>query len=143
MNDNLQEQIKIVAEARANSQKLAEDKRVAYNNWLADNDGLLKSVEEANALVSAEEATLRELTLRAYEETGNKTPADGVSVKIFKTLNYDPKEALDWAVKHTIALTLDKKAFESTAKATPLDFVTTIEEPRAQIASDLPLDKED
>jgi len=52
-------------------------------------------------------------------------------------LDYDPKEALKWAMEHQIALSLDKSSFDKFAKATPLDFVTIREEPRAQIAQNL------
>jgi len=133
-------QIKVVAEVRESAQKLTEAKRIAYERWLADNDGLLKSIEEANALVSAAETNLRELTIKAYQETGNKTPAPGVGIREVTKLEYDAKEAFNWAVEHKIMLKLDTPAFEKMAKMAPETrpgFVKVHTDPQATIATDL------
>ena len=135
----IETQIEVVVLARENAQRARDSKSVAYSAWEQEYKSLLDSVTATSELVAEEEAKLRALTLQAYEQTGNKAPALGVSVKIFQTLDYDPKEALKWAMAHQIALSLDKKSFETFAKATPLEFVTIGEEPRAQIATELSL----
>jgi len=135
----LEAQIKVVAEARVKASELKEKRDTLLEEWNKANQELFDDLTQAGAEVAEVEAKLRELTLQAYQETGSKTPARGVSVKIFQTLDYDPKEALKWAMAHQIALSLDKKSFEGFAKATPLEFVSLTEEPRAQIATDLSL----
>jgi len=137
METTLSEQIKKVAEVRQSAKTLSEAKKASLEKWEDENRVLLEAIADSIARVAEEEAKLRELTLQAYQATGEKIPAPGVSVKVFQTLNYNPQEALDWALQHKIALTLDKKSFENIAKNTPLDFVTINEEPRAQIATDL------
>jgi len=135
--EQLKAQIKVVARTRGKASELKEQRDILLEDWNKANQVLLDTLTQAGADVAVEEAKLRELTLQAYTETGNKSPAEGVSVKIFQTLDYDPKEALKWALHHEIALSLDKKSFETFAKATPLEFVSITEEPRAQIATKL------
>ena len=135
--EDIEVQIEVVILARENAQRAREAKAVAYAAWEREYKSLLDSVTDTSTVVTEEEDELRALTVKAYEQTGNKTPAVGVSIKIFQTMDYDPKEALKWAMTHQIALSLDKKSFENIAKNTPLEFVTIGEEPRAQIAQNL------
>ena len=98
---------------------------------------MLDEVAITAQFVSDYEAQLRALTLQAYAETGNKTPAPGVAVREVTKLSYNLQEALDWAIEHKMALKLDTPAFERIAKASPLPLVTVSQEPQATIASDL------
>lgn len=137
MAENLVEQIKVVAQAREHQAFLSDLKKKRLEEWETQHAGLLADIAENSKFLAEAETLLREATIKVYRETGNKAPALGVSVKIFQTLDYDPKEALKWAMSHQVALSLDKKSFEGFAKATPLDFVSVNDEPRAQIATDL------
>ena len=137
MEEQLNEQIKVVIEARELAREANERKIEAYQKWVDDHSQLIANESDAKNYCQEAETKLRELTLEAYSQTGNKAPVPGVTVKIFQTLDYDPKEALKWALHHEIALSLDKKSFETFAKATPLEFVSITEEPRAQIATQL------
>jgi len=135
--DALKRQINMVVEARekareANCQRVAE-----YNKWLEANQSLFDNETATKLACNEAEGALREMAIEKYSETGDKAVAPGVAVKIFEVLDYEPKEAFKWAMAHQIALSLDKKSFETLAKATPLEFVTIKEEPRAQIAQDL------
>jgi len=135
----INEQVQCVASYREKLASLKTARDVAYQQWQKDNELLLKDLAETSAVLEEEEATLRVHALIEYGETQNKNPAPGVSVKIFIRLDYEAKEALAWAINHTVALQLDKKLFENLVKAMPVkpDFVTSREEPQAQIASDL------
>jgi len=139
--EELEKQIKVVAEARQNVKEATEWRTSAYQRWLEANQVLLDNETNTKETCSEAEALLRELTLQAYAETGNKAPAEGVSVKIFEVLNYDSKEAMGWALEHRVALKLDTPTFEKIAKVDTPSFVTITEEARAQIARDLSLDK--
>ena len=136
MNE-LEEQIKAVAEARQKATGLRSQRFESVSEWNKANKELLDAVSQAEEDVAAKEAQLRELTLQVFAFTDNKTPAEGVSVKVFSKLEYDPKEALKWSMSHQVALKLDAPIFENLAKAAPMDFVQTKDEPRAQIAQDL------
>ncbi|KKN76949.1 hypothetical protein LCGC14_0366010 [marine sediment metagenome] len=140
IKEELQTQIKVVAEARHKITELREEKNIALSMWENENKELLRSLDIMTEEVSVVEAWLRTLTLKAYNETGSKAPAVGVSVKMFEVLNYDADKAKEWALEHRVVLSLDKKSFEDFAKATPLEFVSITEEPRAQIATNLPVE---
>ncbi len=133
----LRGQVQVVAAARNKASSLKKQRDDLLEQWNKDNRELLDSLTQAGAGVAVEEATLRELTLQAYQETGNKQPVEGVGVKIFRKLLYNQDEAKDWCLEHRVALKLDTPVFEKLAQAEKLSFVTHIEEPRAQIASNL------
>jgi len=133
----LLEQIKLVAEAREKSKRAYIDKLAALEVWEMENKALLEGAQEAHSQVAEAEAKLRELTLKAYQETGNKAPAPGVGIREVTKLEYDPKNALMWAVEHRLALQLNKTAFEKIAKTDTPEFVTVSTEPQATIATDL------
>lgn len=135
--DKLGTQINVVVEAREKSRLLSDKRKSMYDAFIAEHTGFFADVATAASEVGEAEDQLRELTLQAYAETGNKVPEVGVGIREVTKLTYDAKEAFKWALHHEIALTLDKKSFETFAKATPLDFVTVSQEPQATIATDL------
>ena len=85
------------------------------------------------------EDELRVMAVEAYEATGNKKPGPGVAIREVLKMDYDPIVALDWAKKHDLCLTLDRKNFEDLAKrrAGDLDFVEYRNEAQAIISTDL------
>ena len=134
------EQIKVVAEARRKAQGLSEAKKSSLDRWEQDNLRLLSEVASATEQVGEAEAKLRELTLQAYEETGDKAPAPGVGIREVTKLEYDQRKAFEWALEHKIVLKLDVSAFEKMAKMaseTRPSFVTIFTEPQAIIATNL------
>ena len=135
--EELEEQIRVVAEARKKSLEVNEVKRLAMDKYLKLNCALYDSADIATQATLVAEATLRELALKAYAETGNKTPAVGVGIREVTKLAYDNGVALDWAKSHSMALSLDKRAFEKIAKADTPDFVSITTEPQATIATNL------
>ena len=53
-------------------------------------------------------------------------------------LAYDYQDALNWALAHNMALTVDLKSFEKIARATPIPFVEKHEVAQATTARELP-----
>ena len=140
MIEQLQEQIKVVAEARHKASTLKDVKHLAYEEFEKLNVELLDSVDVATEEVGLEEAKLRELTLEVYAETGNKAPALGVGIREVTKLDYDVTKAFEWALEHRIALQLNKSAFDKLAKTAPEtrpSFVMVTTEPQATIAMNL------
>jgi len=137
MIEQLKEQIKVVAEARRDSQEMADKRKSLYDEFQTTHCEFLGDVVVAATVVSEAEDKLRELTLQAYAETGNKAPAPGVGIRERTILTYDNKVAFDWAKAHKMALKLDTSAFEKIAKASPPDFVKITTEPQATIATNL------
>ena len=142
MIEQLKEQIKVVVETRCKAQTLKEMVSELRTEWEKYNAQTLDNLTQAGADVAAEEAKLRELTLQAYAETGNKAPVPGVGIREMTKLEYDEKVAFDWAKAHKMALKLDTKAFEKIAKADTPDFVKIITEPQATIATQLEIVKD-
>jgi len=133
----LEAQVKVVANARQYAQILKESKAEAVTRWEKENAGFLEKVKQSTYTVDIEEDELRQLTIKAYEETGNKAPVPGVGIREVTKLDYEQPEALHWAIEHTMALSLDKKAFEKIVKASPLPFVTITHPVEATIAQNL------
>lgn len=138
--DILRAQVREVAQRRADRDALAaqlRDVRAAFEATLGDLPARLKGASEA---VAMSEDAARKLAEAIYATTQEKKPCDGVQVKVGTVYEYDAAQAFAWAQQTQMALipeSLDVKAFEKIAKATPLPFVTAREEGRAQIATDL------
>ena len=80
---------------------------------------------------------LRGEAVRLYEETGNKRPAPGVGIRVYRHLRYDMQEAANWCWRNAPALLmLDTKAFEKTAITLGAP-VEEVEEVTAIIAKEL------
>ncbi len=133
----LRTQINAVVDARGKSQELADKKKTLYDAFQSEHSEFFGEVATVATEVSEAEEKLRELTLRAYAETGNKAPEVGVGIREVTVLTYDGKVAFDWAKSHKLALKLDTEAFKKIAKADPPDFVKITTEPQATIATEL------
>ena len=135
--ETLKSQIRVVAKAQQKTAELKSQRDILLKAWNDDNRELFDTLTQAGAEVAEVEAKLRELTLLAYAQTGNKAPTPGVGVREITKLEYDGVVAFDWAVEHKMAIKLDVSAFEKIAKASPLDFVTISLESQATIATQL------
>lgn len=119
---------------------LTAQKAAAYEAWRTDNLALLANVDNTEAEVKRLEAEIRQEAVRTYQMFDNPHPYPGVEVKVFTVLTYEEREALQWAVTHGIALTLNKRLFEDIAKGptgAEMPFVKISKEARAQLAKDL------
>lgn len=143
----VQEKLKELAQANERSSGLSADIKAAKEILEATSE--YKTLEafrvEASA-VGQTITTLREeinqLTLEAYDQTGDKKPAPGVGIRVTKSLVYDETQAREYCVTNLVeALKLDKRIFEKYANGVsevkPLEFVTIKETPSATIATDL------
>ena len=141
--------INYAAQIRTLAQKVAQARHI-YEQCKEILDDAKQTFEQANAhLFEMAQVTrkdqleaethLRELTLKAFAATENKTPWPGVAVKIMTQVFYDKALAMAWATEHRVCLQLDTKAFEAFAKVNPaqMPFVEVRQEPQATIAKDL------
>lgn len=97
----------------------------------------LAAYAEAKVAREQAEEAMRSAALAEWEQTKDRKAIGGAEVKLYDVLDYPDADALAWAKESGLCLVLDKKAFEKVAKATPLPFVTTRQEPRVSLASDL------
>ena len=137
MLDELKNQVQVVAEARQLATELKDQRDVLLKEWNEANQVLFDSLTQQEFCVAYTEDRLRELTLQAYTETGNKTPAPGVGICEVTKLEYDPQDAFAWAIKHLVSLKLDVIEFTKIAKVSPPDFVEVTTEPQATISHNL------
>lgn len=133
----LQEQIRLVHEARDHQALLVDLKKKRLDEWEQEHAGLLSDIVDNSRFLADAEALLRETLIRVYQETGNKQPAPGVGIREVTRLEYDAQVAFLWATEHKMALKLDISAFEKIAKASPPEFVKTLTVPQATIATNL------
>mgnify|MGYP000048722642 CR=1 FL=1 len=84
-----------------------------FEQWKQDNAELWDEHDVAVDYAGKAETTLRETIKAAYAaDPTKKAVAPGLSVRITKKPVYDAEQAFQWALKHQLALALDKKAFE-------------------------------
>ena len=133
----LDEQIKKVHKLRGDVAFLQTAEANLKKVFLHDNQELYDTMDKVKTECAEAEQALRELTLQAYKDTGNKAPSPGVGIRIITKLIYDVGKAFEWAKQHGLALKLDTPAFEKIAKASKPDFVENREEAQATIATDL------
>lgn len=133
----LEEQIKEVAQLRDTVDKLKKWKSEAMMAWEKEHEKQLSDIVIQAAKLTEAETKLREQAVELFKTTGNKQVADGVGIRETEKLEYDEKQAFEWAKEHVMALSLDKKAFDKIAKASPMEFVKVVSVPTAAIATDL------
>ena len=131
------EQVNMVVEAREKARKATNERTASYQAWVEVNQNLIDSEKVAKESCFEAETSLREMAVETYRKTLGKDVAPGVGIRVMMKLEYDAKEAMEWAVKHALALKLDNAKFEKIAKTENLSFVTITEEPTATIATEL------
>jgi len=121
----MRDEAKALADARTKLEEQSASLALLRRGWEESVAGNITAVEEAKAAVSIAEENLRKAGLAYYTENPDtKKLPFGLNVRITSTLEYSTDNALAWAVEHKMALSLDKKAFESIAKTHNVPFVT-------------------
>lgn len=87
-------------------------------------------------------ANIEAVALKEYETTNIKQLADGLSIRVYKKVQYDQAEATKWAIANAPTMVkIDGRLFEKHAKAvqdtTPIEFVEIYDDPKVAISSDL------
>ena len=139
---NLSEQLQQVKDLRTKkeaalaavaTQQDVVNKGEAYQELLR----LKVTRDQITEATEAAEKALREAAVARYAETKDKAILPGLTIKIFKKLVYDVKEAEEWArVKAPAVFKFSAAAFEKVAVTLSAP-VTVVEDPRAEIASTL------
>ncbi len=111
--------------------------QIAYSTFLSTQAARLNNKTELTQEIEELELSIHTAGMQMYDATHNRTPAPGVTVKMFTVMRYHDSVVLEWCKAHDIALTFDRKVFEKIAQADPPPFVQIAQEPRVQIATDL------
>ena len=120
--EELQAQVIVVAKARRIAAEKSDDYSEAMEKWKHDNESLIAEKKDAEIDSLFAESKLRELTLAYFKETGEKKPLPELGIRVVEKLEYPELIAFQWANEHSLALMLDKKAFEAIVKAQPTTF---------------------
>jgi len=118
---------------REKLETLKTKKQIAYEEFLKNNEKLLMDIEESIGQINETTEKIGITALDLYIKTGNKKLDYGVGIRVMKKLEYDETLAFSWAKNHSLALSLDRKAFEKIAKIDPIDFVEIKEVPQVTI----------
>lgn len=139
----MKQNLKILAELRRMHDKHKEILAEKKTEFEKENQIVIDLIEDIQGRMQASEDLIREEAMLKYKETGEKKLEFGVGIRVMKRLNYDEKEAFSWAKDHSLALALDKRAFEKIAKVDDIDFVETTEEAMATIPKEINLGEEE
>lgn len=140
MSTALMHHLRELANLRADQVAAADALKLKRAQFDAENAALIAHAKQLGDAVGTAEIQVRAIARLEYEQTSSKTPAPGVEIKIGKLYEYSSEDALAWAKQTKLCLvpeSLDEKAFEKIAKATPLPFVKVKEEPKVFIATQL------
>lgn len=137
-NSQIESKLQELAKARRYADGLLEDKN-AWQTLLEktpEYQALEQTQDELSKTKAEIEAMTAEIKTAAVE---NDFTTEGLTIKNFAIVDYDPSQAVVWATetKQFSLLKLDTTQFNKVAKALDLDFVTKGSERRAQIATNL------
>lgn len=127
-----------VAHTRANEVGLQAELDLRISAFEASIENIRQQMATAKIARQGAEKWMREALLEAHAQTGEKKFPGG-GIRMVKTLEYTEDAALFWAQQHSMALLLDRRAFEKLAKSGNVSatIVTIAEEAQATIDSDL------
>lgn len=133
----MQNEAKALADARTEYEELASIFASQKRDWEESVAELAGHVADAKSKMQAAEDALRTAGLAHYEaHPESKKLPFGLGVRVTQSLVYDADTAFQWAQEHKMALSLDKRAFETIAKVSPPEFVTVEEVPTVTIPTD-------
>lgn len=111
-----------------------------------ENKELISCLNEGSDTVKTLENNLREMGMEEYKSTKETKLSFGLGVRNYTKLEYKEEDAMDWCIRHNIALKLDKSGFETIAKAQEkmkngLNFVTINVDPSITLPKTFDLNK--
>lgn len=121
--------------------ELAE-KRKAFD---IENEELYNQLELAGVSLEDIKSNVRLEALAEFGESNNKKLLGGIGIRVRSVLEYDESLALTWAKLHSVAVVLDKKAFENIAKESKdveLGFVSQKEVPTVTFPKEILLEED-
>ncbi len=138
---DLREKVADLARARDRAKRVTAtldfERFRADQIFAAANETLIVEQADAVKAINSQEQSLRGLAIAFGEATGERKPVPGVELITQTKLVYQDADALAWAQRTGIALSLARKEFERVAKSTALPFVTTTQSLAVRLAADL------
>lgn len=104
-------------------EELRENREVVEQDFLKDNEGLIKKINNLSEEQDIEKSHFKEQALKLFETTKEKKLIGGLGIREGTNLIYDSEEAFAWAKEHSLCLQLNSKEFEKIAKTQEIEFV--------------------
>ena len=133
----MKELIEKLKESRSKYNELKTQYKTDLELFKLEHEGMLSSMEREELNMAEFTDIISQRAIKEYNKTGIKTLYGGIGIRVMQRLEYNPTRAVEWAKKHSIALMLDKKAFEKIAKIEDINFVTKREIPTVTIPREL------
>ncbi len=101
-------------------QQIAEKKRL----FEEENRELRERINKLSEELDLDQSQFKEQAFDIYSKTGEKKLIGGLGIRVGVSLEYEDKQAFQWAVNHALCLQLNKREFEKIAKTQDIEFVT-------------------
>jgi hypothetical protein len=140
MNNEITERVRVLANVRELHESNKSKLKARQDAFNVENANLINEITLSAPAIVAAEVALKAVVESEYRATGEKKPAAGVEVKLFKEFAIDEAAGLAWAKEKELCLIpeqLDVAAVKKLATVQPLPFVTVTQIPKVTIASDL------
>lgn len=124
-------------------EKLNNDKENLKNLkeiFTIDTKDLVLKIKELEKGIKSLKEQLSEEGIQEFNETGNKNLLGGLKIKEMEVVSYSEEDAFKFAKEKDLFLTLDKKAFDKSAKTLGVDFVKITKEPKVTFPSTIKLE---
>lgn len=138
MNIEKLKELKVTQEELNNKENLLKHRKEVFEQ---ENLDLMHEINYLKSKVTNCKEILTENAEAGYLKDNKKVRLGGVTVWITKHLDYDDKDAFNWAIKHQMCLELNKKEFEQIAKIQKLDFVKNSEKIKVTFPKEIKLDE--
>lgn len=135
--NNLQE----YTECKANLEHFKLELKTKREAFETENIELIDHIHTTQEQLEQHKELITLQAKQEYEATTQKKLLGGIGIRIVKLLTYELPEALSWAKKHDMALSLDKKLFENIAKTQLLPFVDISEEVKVTFPREIVLEE--
>jgi len=130
------DKIRVLHELRKEKEWLDTELKQSKREWEEENEDLLLSRSDLVTDIEKMVAELKQWRVDEYDGE-DKSKRFGLGIQERLQLEYDEEEALIWATEHKLALSLNKKKFETIAKGGDLGFVLLRHIATGTIAGDL------
>lgn len=120
----------LAADLRERQKELADKIANLESEFRTENAELLETIDLTTASSKTYEDFLRSAAIEHFNQTGEKSLDENLSVRVNTKLEYQMPIAVEWAEQNApimIVKAVDKKAFESLPSVLDLEFVRPIE----------------
>jgi len=124
--DNMKELIEKLKEQREKLAAAKEKYNKATEKFREEQKETLDYIDSTNVVIGGLTTDIKAEAVEEYKKTGTTKFYGGVGIQNRKSLEYDDKKAFKWALEHKLALSLNKSAFNTIAKAGDIDFVEEV-----------------